>query len=226
MIRALALSVSQLGDPRILRVLVKTLALTLFIFIVLGAGLWFAFPAMLAWFGWGETAQGFAAAASVVLGLLSAWLLFRTVAIAVLGLFAEDVVIAVEDRHYPDALSSARAPRWSTAVRMSLASATRAILFNLLASPVYLALLITGIGTAIAFAIVNGWLLGRDLGEMVAVRHMPREAVGAWLATTCTRRFLLGLVVTGLFVVPVVNLFAPILGAAMAAHLFHAGWRK
>lgn len=226
MIRALALSIGQLGDPRILRVLIKTLSLTLLIFVGLGAGLWFAFPAVLAWFGWGETAQGFAAAASVVLAVLGAWLLFRAVAIAVLGLFAEDVVIAVEDRHYPEALSSAHAPRWSTAVRMSLASASRAILVNLLASPIYLALLVTGIGTAIAFALVNGWLLGRDLGEMVAVRHMPREAVRGWLATTRARRFLLGLVVTGLFVVPVVNLLAPILGAAMAAHLFHAGWRK
>lgn len=226
MIRALALSIGQLGDSRILRVLIKTLSLTLLIFVGLGAGLWFAFPAMLAWFGWGETAQGFAAAASVVLAVLGAWLLFRAVAIAVLGLFAEDVVIAVEDRHYPEALSSAHAPRWSTAARMSLASASRAILVNLLASPIYLALLVTGIGTAIAFALVNGWLLGRDLGEMVAVRHMPREAVRGWLATTRARRFLLGLVVTGLFVVPVVNLLAPILGAAMAAHLFHAGWRK
>ncbi|RHW19022.1 hypothetical protein D1610_02510 [Sphingomonas gilva] len=226
MIRAFTLSVAQLGDPRILKVLAKTLGLTFLIFIALGVGLWFAFPATLAWFGWGETAQGFAAAASIVLLLLSLWLLFRAVAIAVLGLFAEDVVIAVEERHYADTLASARAPRWSTAVRMSIASALRAVLFNLLASPIYLALLITGIGTAIAFAIVNGWLLGRDFGEMVAVRHMPREAVGAWLATTRLRRFLLGLVVTGLFVVPGVNLFAPILGAAMAAHLFHAGWRK
>jgi CysZ protein len=226
MIRAFTLSLAQLGDPRILKVLAKTLALTLLIFIAIAAALWFAFPAAIAWFGWGETAQGFAAAASVVLTILGAWLLFRAVAIAVLGLFAEDVVIAVEDRHYPDALSTARAPRWSTAVRMSLASAARAVLFNLLASPVYILLLVTGIGTAIAFAIVNGWLLGRDLGEMVAVRHMPKEAVGGWLATTRTRRFLLGLVVTGLFVVPGVNLFAPIIGAAMAAHLFHAGWRK
>ena len=35
--------------------------------------------------------------------------------------------------------------------------------------------------------------------------------------------FVLGLAVAGLFVVPLANLFAPILGAAMATHLFHGG---
>jgi uncharacterized protein involved in cysteine biosynthesis len=34
-------------------------------------------------------------------------------------------------------------------------------------------------------------------------------------------RWELGVIVSGLLTVPVINLFAPILGAAMAAHLFH-----
>ena len=31
----------------------------------------------------------------------------------------------------------------------------------------------------------------------------------------------MGVIVTGIFLLPVVNLLAPVLGAAMATHLFH-----
>ncbi len=51
---------------------------------------------------------------------------------------------------------------------------------NLLLSPLYLILLVTGVGTALAFFLVNGWLLGRDLGDMVAARHMPRDELRGW----------------------------------------------
>ncbi|MEH3159029.1 MAG: EI24 domain-containing protein, partial [Sphingomonas taxi] len=82
--------------------------------------------------------------------------------------------------------------------------------------------LFTAIGPAIAFFLVNAWLLGRDLGEMVASRHMDDAAMRGWRRATRGERFVLGLAGTGLFVVPLLNLFAPIVGAGMATHLFHA----
>ena len=71
------------------------------------------------------------------------------------------------------------------------------------------------------FFAANGWLLGRDLGEMVAVRHVPDDGMKAWRASTRWPRLGMGLIVSGLLTVPGINLFAPILGAAMAANLFH-----
>lgn len=84
-------------------------------------------------------------------------------------------------------------------------------------------MLFTAIGPAIAFFLVNGWLLGRDLGDMVASRHIDDATMRGWRKATRGQRFVLGLAVAGLFVVPLANLFAPILGAAMATHLFHGG---
>lgn len=225
MISALTLSLGQLGDRRVLAVLLKTLALTFAIFAALGALLWFGAGALVGWWQGGAWASGIASALSVAVALLGGWLLFRAVAVAVLGLFAEEVVIAVEARHYPEALRLARAPSWPVAIRMALGSAARTIAVNLLLLPLYLVLLATGVGSALLFAAANAWLLGRDLGEMVAVRHMERAAVRPWLAATRGRRFTLGLAVTGLFVLPVVNLLAPVIGAAMATHMFHARWR-
>lgn len=220
MIRAFTLSLGQLFDPAILKVLARVVAITLALFVVLGVALWWGAGALAAYFGWAQW-SGWAEAAAVIVALIAGWLLFRVVAIAVIGIFADAVVEAVERRHYPQALASAHAPGLARSARMGLASGGRALLCNLLALPVYLVLLVTGVGTVALFAVINALLLGRDLGEMVAVRHLSPAAVRDWLRTTRGVRFVLGLAVTGLFVVPVANLLAPILGAAMATHLFH-----
>ncbi|WP_019517794.1 EI24 domain-containing protein [Sphingomonas sp. Mn802worker] len=218
MFHALLLSFGQLGDPAIRRVLARSLALTLAIFAALGAAIWWGLDGALA--GWRYHGM-LAGAAATLATLLALWLLFRAVAVLVVGLFADDVVAAVERRHYPEALASARALPLHRSMQMGLGSATRFLLFNLVMAPVYIALLVTGIGTAAAFFVVNAWLLGRDLSDMVASRHLPRAAMRDWRKSNGGQRFVLGLAGTGLFVVPLVNLLAPVLGAAMATHLFH-----
>jgi uncharacterized protein involved in cysteine biosynthesis len=214
-----------LTDPRVLAVLAKSLALTLLLFALGAAGIWFALDwADRAWLGsWHAQGGLFPLIGTIVALALGWWLLFRVIAIAVLGLFGDEVVAAVEARHYPAAHAQARAVPFAQSLAMGLGSAGRAILINLLILPLYLTLLVTGVGAPLLFFAANGWLLGRDLGDMVAVRHMPAAQLSAWRRQTALRRFLLGLFGTGLFVVPVLNLVAPILGAAMATHLFHRG---
>jgi CysZ protein len=220
MIRAFFLSVAQLGDPPVLRVFVKSMAVTLLVFAVAGLGVWWVTKAALAgWLDW--DAGGLAAAFAVFVMILALWLLFRAVAIAVFGVFADEVVEAVEARHFPEALKTARPVPFARSLAMGLRSAARVVLVNVLMLPVYIALLVTGVGTAAAFFVVNGWLLGRDLGDMVAARHMDAAAMRGWRATTRPGRFVLGLANTGLFVVPILNIAAPVLGAAMATHYFH-----
>ncbi|RYD26256.1 MAG: hypothetical protein EOP89_07455, partial [Lysobacteraceae bacterium] len=51
-------------------------------------------------------------------------------------------------------------------------------------------------------------------------------AMRGWRATTKGRRFVLGLANTGLFVVPVLNITAPVLGAAIATHYFHSQYSR
>jgi len=217
-LRAFFLSVGQLGDPPVLRVLAKSMAATLAVFVALGGLVWWSVHVTLA--GW-TGGDGLAAVAAAAVTILALWLLFRAVAIAVVGIFADEVVAAVEARHYPSALATARPVPFARGAAMGLRSAGRVVLVNLVMLPVYLLLLATGIGTAAAFFVVNGWLLGRDLGDMVAARHLDRAGTVQWRSATAPRRFLLGLGNTALFVVPVVNLLAPVLGAAMATHLFH-----
>lgn len=222
MIQALLLSIGQLGDKRIVAVFLKSMLVTLALFAALGAALWFGIQYLVAHtFAASESMASLAAATAILIALLGAWLLFRVVAIAVIGIFADEVVHAVEAKHYPERFSTARDLSFARSAAMGLKSAGRAVLANIVFSPVYLLLLVTGIGTPIAFFLVNSWLLGRDLGDMVAVRHMPARDVRRWRDTTRVTRFATGAAGTGLFFIPFVNLIAPIVGAAMATHLFH-----
>ncbi len=215
--RALALSFRQLGDRAIVGILVKSLAITLAIFIALGALLTFGFQLLAERYEW-EAVQGLGALLVALIIVLAGWLLFRFVALFVLQFFAEDVVRAVEGRHYPHVVGTARSVPFAEEMRRGTRSTLRALAFNLLALPVAIALLVTGVGTALLFWAVNALLLGRELQDMVWMRHRgdgDRPPVGAG------RRFALGGVVAGMLSLPFVNLIAPVIGAATATHLVH-----
>ena len=152
----------------------------------------------------------------IALALLGAsWLLFRAVAIAVVGLFADGIVADVEGRRYPEAARRAVPVSFAKSLRLGLVSVVRLIAVNLVALPLYIPLLFTAIGAPLLAFAINAALLGRDLEAMVLARHpdAPRLARGD--------RWALGILSAAAFVVPVVNLLAPILGAAMAVHLIH-----
>ena len=107
-------------------------------------------------------------------------------------------------------------------IKMGLASAARALGYNILAAPVYILLLVTGIGVPIAFFAVNAILLGRDLQDMVAARHAADyRNLTAGSSLPKLERFVLGLVTALMLAIPFVNFLAPLLGAAMATHLVH-----
>lgn len=220
---SLLLALGQLGDPRVLKVLIKSLAVTLVLFLAIAWGGWHALDWSLAWAGLDEglfaDAGWLREAAALLLTLLGLWLLWRIVAMAVIEFFADEVVQAVEARHYPLAAERARDLRVAEQLSTSLRSAARALLVNLAALPVALVLLVTGVGAALVFFLVNAVLVGRDLQDMVWLRHRRDKADPAPVGRA--ERFLLGSAVTALLAVPLVNFVAPLLGAAAATHLIH-----
>lgn len=213
---ALLLALRDLPQPRVLRILALSLALTLLIFVAAGAAIFFATRWGLAhWQGLGEAGTDMAGLLIVLLLIAGSWLLFRAVAIVVVGLFADSIVADVEGRHYPAAAAEAVDVGWRQNIALALASLARLIAGNLLALPLYILLLVTGVGTVLLALAVNALLLGRDLEAMVLARHPGRprfDRAGRWS---------LGLLSAASFVVPVANLFAPILSAAMAVHMLH-----
>ena len=221
MLQAFGRSLAQLSDRTTLAILFKVILLTLLLFVLFGIAAYFGLLWLFAWLDWTE--GGFAAAATAaIIAILTGYLLFRVVAIFVLNIFSDDIVDAVERRYYPDQAETAKPPGYALGVQMGLASVGRALGYNILPAPLYMLLLVTGIGAPIAFFAVNAILLGRDLQDMVAARHIAEfQQIDRSWALSKLQRFLLGLITALLLAIPFVNFLAPLLGAAMATHLVH-----
>jgi CysZ protein len=218
-------SLGDLTHSRIIGIVIRSLIVTLLIFVALGIALgWLLIgsdPCTLL----GEyecvldaSAGGIGAFA---LTLLAIWFLFPAVAIGVICTYIDQIAGIIETLHYPQARQDARPLGVAGGALLGLRSAARVMIYNLLALPFYIVLLLTGIGPIILFVIVNGIAFGRDLGEMVAARHGDRTSRRDWLRGSRGGRMIIGSAVTGLFLVPFLNLLAPVLGAAMATHLYH-----
>ena len=220
MLSALTLALADLFDRRLLPIWLKSLAATLLAVAALGVA---------AFFGLRTAAHQLVGNSDVaevlvlLLALFGPWLLWRIVALAVLQFFADEVVAAIERRDYPAHAAQARKIGWRAELRRAAASAARALVFNLLALPFALALLVTGVGAPLLFIAVNAVLLGRELQDMVWLRHGGPAQTRSPLGTG--ERLALGGVTAVLLTVPVVNFAAPFLGAACAVHLIHRkGW--
>lgn len=219
---AIVKALGQLGDRAVVAVLVKSVAVTLAVFALAGWGLYEGLAvvlreeriAALLPEGFAPAAQALAA---LVIGLAAFWFLFRVVALAVLQFFADDVVAAVEARHYPALAGQARPLPLAREVAVAARGMLRVIGYNLLALPLAAVLAVTAIGPAAVFLAVNALLLGRECTDMAWLRHCAGDERGNPVGAG--ERFLLGAAVAGLMLVPLVNLLAPVVGAAAGTHL-------
>ncbi|MWV26408.1 EI24 domain-containing protein [Aurantiacibacter rhizosphaerae] len=237
LVTSLGLGLRQMFDGAVLRILLKSIAVTLAVFVAVAVAGWFALDWLLARGGLDDAlfsgAGAMRGALSFIMALVALWLVWRIVAMAVIQFYAEDVVLAVEARYYPHAAKTARNLSFAQQMRAALASAGRALLANLIALPFALVLLFTGVGTFALFLLVNAVLLGRELQDMVWLRHStadssladssPVQAQAGKSSAPLGRgeRFVLGGVVAAMLAIPFANFLAPVLGAASATHLVH-----
>ncbi len=222
-VASLLKAVRQLGDPAVLKVAVKSVGITILLFLAGGYALYRG----LIWVGteFSLSSDGtLEAIAATILALLAGWFLFRVVALAVLQFFADEIVAAVEARHYPEAACRAQKLPFKRDLANSLRGIGRALLFNLLALPVAIVLMFTAIGPAIVFLLVNAVLLGRELTDMAWLRHCgdaPQDTPVGGL-----ERVVFGGSIAALMLVPLAGLLAPIIGAAAGTHVTHHAMRR
>lgn len=219
---AIAKACRQLGDRAVVAMLVKSIAITLVVFVAAGAGLYFGLARMFRsdWFA-AVVSNDLAATAAIIVwlfvSLVAFWLLFRIVALMVLQFFADEVVAAVEARHYPALAGAAQPLPLAREVALAGRGLMRALGYNLLALPLAAILAFTAIGPGLVFLAVNAVLLGREFTDMAWLRHCK----GAEAANPVSRadRVVLGGVVAGMMLVPLLNFLAPMIGAAAGTHL-------
>ncbi len=227
MIPAFSAAFGQLGDPPIRAVIWRVALWTALIFAALGWGLWtlisgFDPSSSLGFIPFDWLRDPLVAALGFIVAVIGGfvvfalfWLLFASVVQFVSGFYLERVVAAVEARHFPD-LPPARSPGVGETLIATARFFGLLVALNLLALPFYL---IPTIGLAV-FYLLNGYLLGRENFELVAMRRLDTRAMGRLRRRHRGRLLVAGLIVTVLMSLPLVNLVAPIVAAAAMVHLF------
>lgn len=216
-------AVGQIGDKRFRWVLILgvllTLALLFGIYALFLQSVWWLTPdsidlPLIGPVTGVETLLGWASVL-VMIGL--SVFLMVPVASAFTGLFAEDVVDAVEDRHYPG-LPPAAVLDWPEALRQSVNFLGLVIAVNVGALFIY-----PFVGPAIPFVFwgLNGFLLGREYFTLVAQRRLPVAEVVAMRRRNGLRLWIAGTLMAAPLSIPLVNLLVPVLGVATFTHLFH-----
>ncbi|MEM7779677.1 MAG: EI24 domain-containing protein [Pseudomonadota bacterium] len=227
-LQALIRAFGQLSDPAILRIVVRSVLVTLLIFGVFGLALYAGLTWLLDWMdltgGAGPDTGWLNEVLAVLATLIASWLLFRVVAVAVLQFFADQVVKAIEASDYREAARHARALGLREEMSNSARGIGRTLGLNLLALPVAGVLLVTGIGPAAVFFAVNAWLLGRELTDMAWLRY--RSSPQEHSPVPRGQRLMLGGAVAGIMLVPFINLVAPLIGAAAGTHLAHQAMKQ
>jgi CysZ protein len=214
MLVALLRALAALPEPGLRR----AIALGLLVAAAAVGVLWFGFAALLH-DGTAGLWRPLAWAAQLLggLGVLAlTWLLFPAVVSLAMGLFLEQVAAAVEARHYPGRAAPRRQPIGQQ-LQGLLRLAGLGLLLNLLALPLYVGL--PGINLFI-FLGLNGYLLGREYFEVVALRRLDPPSTRALRHRFGGRVFLGGVVIAGLFALPLVNLVAPVIATAFMLHVF------
>ncbi len=218
----LAKAIGQLNDPRVRNVILGSLVATLVLFFVVGVlvvvGLGFIQLTGFAVFDW--VIQALGGAGVVVL----AWFAFPAFMGVIASLFLDQIVDAVEARHYPG-LPPAAGPGTLASAWLATKFAGVVVAVNLVALPFYLIFLFFPILSFVLFLMINGYLLGREYFELVAMRRLDDRSARTLRRSNRTGVFSAGLVVALLTTIPFVNLIAPVLATAFVTHVFH-GFRS
>jgi len=154
------------------------------------------------------------------MGLVT-YFLFPAITTSIVSLFLERIVDAVDRRHYAH-MPRARDLPLAESLLNALSFLGIVLAINLIALPFYaIFFFLIGFGILLYY-LINGYLIGREYFEMVALRRMTRAEAMAMRRRHRGTVFGFGVVTAFLMTLPLVNLVAPALAAAAMAHLFMA----
>jgi uncharacterized protein involved in cysteine biosynthesis len=218
---------AQLTDPKMRRVLWLGVLGALAIFTVLWAAVWWLLtnvdPAsiwglatIMEWMG--GAFDWLAGLAFVGTLLVATFLLFPAVVMIVVGLFLDQVAEVVEQRHYPELGEPRKQPLLET-LGSTVKFAAIVVLLNVLVLPVYLVLLLIPGANLLLYYLLNGYLIGREFFELAAFRRMEPGEAHRLRKSYRGKVMMAGVMLTFLMTIPVVNLLAPVLGAAFMVHV-------
>ncbi|MGB3022192.1 MAG: sulfate transporter family protein [Methyloceanibacter sp.] len=212
MISAAIQAFRQMFTPPFRAVLFKCIGFTIALFVLLIVGVEWSFSHFVSWPQWIEKSIEWLGGLALVVASV---FLIPPVTSLMAGLYLDDIASEVERVYYPSDPPGHDLPTLA-AVGVGLKFFVVVLVVNLVA---LLLLLIPGVNL-IAFYVGNGYLLGREYFEMVAMRHLPPEEARRLRKANRGYVSLCGFIIAGLASVPFLNLLTPIFATAFMVHIY------
>jgi CysZ protein len=162
--------------------------------------------------GWLDTSVNW------MVGLLAGiggWFMLPALIVLIGGVFQEKTIDRVERAYYPDRLRQ-KPPGFWPDIFHDVQFTMWALFLNILVLPLYL----LGIGFMVAI-VLNSYLMGREFFESAAGYHIGKPKARELGQKHKIAMYSGGLVITLMTLVPVLNLFVPILATVWMVHIYH-----
>lgn len=232
MYAALSKTIAQFSDPAFRGVLLKAVLASLLVFVLLWIVAWLGLSWVESWLDawladqdvesfWAEALTWLFGALSWASLLIVSFLLFPAVVAVVITFLLDPIAEAVEQRHYPG-LPPAREQPIAEMLLDTIGFVAVTIIVNLLALPLYLLFLFIPPLNFFVFYGVNGYLLGREYFELVAVRRMLSAEARRLRRRYRGKTFMAGVIIAILLSIPIVNLVTPIIATGFMVHVFES----
>ena len=150
----------------------------------------------------------------VILGI-GGWFMLPALSVFIAGMFQEKTIRRVERSSYPDVVRRESPPFWRE-LFADLKFTLWALFLNLLVLPLYL----FGIGFIVSI-LLNSYLLGREFFEIVAGYHIGKPQAQKLGQQNRGTVYGGGFIITLLTLVPLLNLFVPIVAIVWMVHVYH-----
>jgi CysZ protein len=208
----------ELFTPPFRAVLLKCVGFTIGLLALLIIVLEGLFSHFVQWPDWIETTIEWLGGLALVVGSI---FLIPPVTSLMAGLYLDDIAGQVERTYYP-----ADPPGRDLPALAAIGAGLKFFLVVLVVNLVALFLLLVPGLNLIAFYAGNGYLLGREYFEMVAMRHLLADEARRLRKANLATVFLCGLIIAGLASVPIANLLTPLFATAFMVHVYKSLARR
>lgn len=206
-------AIGQISDPDFRRVMAASLIYTISIFTFLLILTWWLIRSYqtfdiesLEW-----AIDIFSGGGSLIIALI----LFPGAVICVGSLLLEKIALAVERKHYP----SLPPPRLQSVFKTALVGLRYtgiSVSLNIIFFPLFFIPIIN----LFVFIGLNGYLLGREYFELIALRRLDLSAATIMWRQHRIRLFITGMIITTLHAIPLINCLMPVVAVAFMLHNF------
>ena len=215
MLKSLLRGISQLNDRATRHLLLLCIGVAIIVFICLWMGIAFVLTHTV-FFQWALLE----AVTDIFAGLATAvitWFLFPGVISAIIGLVMDRIANCVETLHYPE-LPKASGPPFLDSMISLIKFLGTYIVINLCLLP----FLFLGPLYLLVFYIANGYLISREYFELTAHRRLSTKDARTLRKANKWQLLFLGIAITFLLTIPVINLIAPVIAVGAIIHLSQA----